>query len=1041
MLQVRIFSHVKDATTGDWNNIEDQKRFCPEEESKCGLQTIKWKTTPVNTTTLPEKPYLDIDQSIVKRYCQFSFDSPTWSTLETDCTEVDLGSTVTKDLYSYLKRIYNDTTVDITSLTKFYKRISEFEVIDFVILFECIQHIPEELFPKLRMLVNMMSELKDKDSAYISDKIAEAISDNLNKYISNPIITSTSVYSPNIYVTAWKPFSNGVVGVALYNLVKNFVNSSIIDIYANQTLDDINTKTLEVAAYFPYTFLQSLVQGLADIEKKKMYVVMWFIKGDIFTQWYLELEADMGITVGVSIPKFCKKNNQSMLRVFFRTSDKVLVPEWKDFGAEYLDSSSNPQYTCVLSQMSYFGYCSSNYSLPQGYYESVKETYCMATTIKTTAGEMIMEQTPVTTITYPNNFCIGNTTKIPKLFCLPNGNFKVLPLSDTECTTDHPISKYTYSMYKMATGCWNINETLIEQTFVANNNLSYVDKMFLFDIIWCIFEHKLYNSVVYADHELISNLFDKTYGINDEIPEKYFDLPYVFYPLAFYQFLTDLDVNRTDVYLLIKPNFIYFLAFPFANDIIGLVLYNNNNASSFLSYELKYLTRKNVSQDLSLDDSIELILHISLDSLNDKHLKKLSIEEKSSIQMSASILYKYEFLEAKYRARSRVIAFDSVSSNAINISVDAYLRTMELDYPGVNYVKPNGYWFSVRPNKAVVTLVFVSVHKSRACEGTDRVTTLHVTKGEQQKSFYKKVKKRKEVHDIISQVSMSVNYANSERNIEKLYYRHSWILQLLMNVGGILSCLGLLIIFLSVFLFNNWYKKRFCSVQLTIALACQNIYFIINTSNVSAASYMIFYYSILAQFTWMSIIGYTQYIKFIRVFKESELNVWKFLILGWLIPALITLVSVIIYKDCFSCNFCIKSSNIFMYFVITPICLVFVINLIIYVFILINISRSKWHQQSATVRSSKRRAVILLAFMLGISWIFIFALISPWTWLTLVGCYLFHIIAPSQGFILFIFIIILDKHSRSEWTTFLNIRARIEHFSSTYSKYWTSSSN
>lgn len=995
--------------------------ICSEEEIPIGNRTLRWQDTPVGETALPEDVCLDEYDEVVTRTCGLVKNIPTWSTLQTHCVGEYVVSTVTADLYKSFKQIYNGAEVDLSQITTFFDRFDEFEIVDYIILFKLLHVMRNHNISYLQILTNMLSNLRNKYALDLSDEMFGIILDSIGELMTNKSLAQDDVKlsSSNILLRAWKPFRSNITGIALYNYTENnYLKSSVVYIYANQSYNDINTKNLETAAYVPCQFLEKLLYNSTNEVKENIYILMMLVNDNTFSDWDLYAVENISNIISVTIPNFCKNNVYPLMQAFFSPSRE---DGWIEFGAEYFDSSDDPLYTCVLSQFSYVGYMFSPGQ--NNYFESVKHDYCLPAIITHNTSKIYLEQVPTGRVAYPQNFCIGENGQIPKLLCKPNNNFDFSPISDKECTNKDLVSNYTNYIYKMATKCWNIKETeRIYSSILDKNELTYVDKMILFEMTWCLFYYRMTTGVNLEGDNFVANLYDKCYTTVTDIPQIIPNLVHESYPLRFYYDL--INFEYISPYSTVKPYFIYFVTVPFIDHILGLVLYKVTNGSSFLSNEIKYITPQNASQNFAHDSNVELIAYISNKSFN-RIFNNLTAEEKVSTKFIVTVLYNYDLSKMDHRIKTRVVGVHKRSSRKISgMEIKIYLRILQdSSLWGVKHDVNEGHWTTVKLKEEEIIFAFVSENEGDKCEGADKVTTLQITNIENYKVSRSKLKKRKAI-DIISQVSMSVNNAESETNIEKVYHKHSVILKTLMHTGGGLSCLGIFIIFMSALFLKDWHKKRFYSIQLSIALACENTYFVIKSSNIPPISYIFFYFCILAQFTWMTIIGYTQYVKFIEIFKESRLGVWKSLAIGWLTPAIITAVSVAIYKDCFNCKLCVRNSNIFMYFVLTPVCLVIVANLTIYVCIIINISRSRRQRDSSKASTNRKRAIFLLAFMLGISWTFIFALVSPWTWLTLTGWYLFHIIAPSQGFILFIFIVALDDNTIQEWRVLYNTWTR-----------------
>ncbi|KAK9700755.1 hypothetical protein QE152_g31041 [Popillia japonica] len=99
--------------------------------------------------------------------------------------------------------------------------------------------------------------------------------------------------------------------------------------------------------------------------------------------------------------------------------------------------------------------------------------------------------------------------------------------------------------------------------------------------------------------------------------------------------------------------------------------------------------------------------------------------------------------------------------------------------------------------------------------------------------------------------------------------------------------------------------------------------------------------------------------------------------------------------------------------------LIITCNIVVYIAVMINLWKSDVHQSHKKYRI---RATVALPFMVGLVWIVMASIMAPVPIISLVGWYLFYIIIPSQGFILFIFLILLDKDTRFKWLELLGIK-------------------
>ncbi|KAK9708604.1 hypothetical protein QE152_g27107 [Popillia japonica] len=104
-----------------------------------------------------------------------------------------------------------------------------------------------------------------------------------------------------------------------------------------------------------------------------------------------------------------------------------------------------------------------------------------------------------------------------------------------------------------------------------------------------------------------------------------------------------------------------------------------------------------------------------------------------------------------------------------------------------------------------------------------------------------------------------------------------------------------------------------------------------------------------------------------------------------------------------------------------PIILIITCNVIVYTIVMINL----WKSDVSDSRKKYRiRATVALPFMLGLVWVVMASVMAPIPIISLVGWYLFYFIIPSQGFILFTFMILLDEDTRRQWLELLRIKKK-----------------
>ncbi|XP_075148153.1 uncharacterized protein LOC142222085 [Haematobia irritans] len=270
---------------------------------------------------------------------------------------------------------------------------------------------------------------------------------------------------------------------------------------------------------------------------------------------------------------------------------------------------------------------------------------------------------------------------------------------------------------------------------------------------------------------------------------------------------------------------------------------------------------------------------------------------------------------------------------------------------------------------------------------------------------------------------------------------HQEALDIISLVGCSLSLLGLIGIWITAALFKSWRAQASNKVllNLCVALTLQMILFLfVNTDDVSETLVerhlyskcvlvgALLQYSILVLFTWMLLIAILQFQRYVTVIgiQRPKHYIAKSAVLAWGLPLIPTLLVALIdpksyvppeYQLVTDTGICYPSGAGLHFGVILPVSLVIGANLAIFIYVFYSISRTL----SLTLQRSEKKLVIkqirlsvLLFFLLGLSWIFgIFSFMK----MGIVFSYLFCLTATMQGFVLFVYFVILDEGSRKCW--------------------------
>lgn len=264
------------------------------------------------------------------------------------------------------------------------------------------------------------------------------------------------------------------------------------------------------------------------------------------------------------------------------------------------------------------------------------------------------------------------------------------------------------------------------------------------------------------------------------------------------------------------------------------------------------------------------------------------------------------------------------------------------------------------------------------------------------------------------------------------------ILNLITLVGCSLSLLGIIGIFLTALSFRSWRSKSSSKflLQLSATIALQMILWVFINSDEDVLAKIagniygcialgaLMHYSVLVMFFWMLIVAYLQFIRYVIVF--NQLATANFLvkssIFGWCMPMLPVFLVIAIepksYIPSSTAKLCYPSGYGLLFGVLLPIALIVIAN--IFVFISVTVSLIKGSSKSAACKIShdKNEAIwsqlrlsVFLFFVLGMAWIFGFLSMNG----SIIFSYLFCINATIQGFVLFLYFVVLDPVARNLW--------------------------
>ncbi|NXJ36439.1 AGRG2 protein, partial [Ciconia maguari] len=226
-------------------------------------------------------------------------------------------------------------------------------------------------------------------------------------------------------------------------------------------------------------------------------------------------------------------------------------------------------------------------------------------------------------------------------------------------------------------------------------------------------------------------------------------------------------------------------------------------------------------------------------------------------------------------------------------------------------------------------------------------------------------------------------------------------------------------------------------IQLCTALLLLNLVFLLDswialydTRGLCIAVAVFLHYFLLVSFTWMGLEAFHMYLALVKVFNTYVRKyILKFCVVGWGLPAVVVSIVLAVSPDNYGLittgkvsvnspdEFCwIKNRIVFYITAVGYFCLIFLINISMFIVVLIQLCRIKKKKQLGAQRKNSiqdLRSVAGLTFLLGITWGFAFFTVNE------VFTYLFTIFNTLQGFFIFVFYCVTKENVRKQWRRYL----------------------
>ncbi|KFO24985.1 G-protein coupled receptor 64 [Fukomys damarensis] len=229
-------------------------------------------------------------------------------------------------------------------------------------------------------------------------------------------------------------------------------------------------------------------------------------------------------------------------------------------------------------------------------------------------------------------------------------------------------------------------------------------------------------------------------------------------------------------------------------------------------------------------------------------------------------------------------------------------------------------------------------------------------------------------------------------------------------------------------------------IQLCAALLLLNLVFLLdswialyNTRGLCISVAAFLHYFLLVSFTWMGLEAFHMYLALVKVFNTYiRKYILKFCIIGWGVPAVVVTTVLIISLNNYGLgsygkfpngspdDFCwINSNAVFYITVVGYFCVIFLLNISMFIVVLVQLCRIKKKKQLGAQRKTSiqdLRSIAGLTFLLGITWGFAF---FAWGPVNVTFMYLFAIFNTLQGFFIFIFYCVAKENVRKQWRRYL----------------------
>ncbi|KAB0800197.1 hypothetical protein PPYR_05937 [Photinus pyralis] len=469
--------------------------------------------------------------------------------------------------------------------------------------------------------------------------------------------------------------------------------------------------------------------------------------------------------------------------------------------------------------------------------------------------------------------------------------------------------------------------------------------------------------------------------------------------------------------LLVNSDIIVHVTKPFLNNVSGISVRGLFKDTKFLNSTVTELYSNATFDDLVSHNDLEIAVYVP-----EALLKIMANNEPRSnlanITIVTTIFYSDKFFNSE-RDRS-----DRVGSRIVSVTISNREDYLEIPIPIIfksrnnNKQKRCAFWnYGLRSSNGTGhwdTLGGDKMHDSR--REFDTCFFSHLT------NFALLIRWRHRIGDTNS------DFTKTMSNIGKL---HDDILSTISNIGCAFSIFGIAGIFLTAFLFKTWREKVGTKIlmHLCVALFLQVVFLNLAADEFAKHSSDVFckvigiilHYVTIAEFAWMLVAAILQFYRFVKVVGPMPNRIiLKACVIGWGFPLIPIAATCSIDIDSYSASndgICYPTGLAMYIGVFLPIAFIVISNLVLFSLILRNIFHLKVESNKGTTILKRQVCLtVLLFFLLGMPWVFgVVAEIIQGSWLSYILLYIFCFTATLQGFVLFIFYVILDKSTRILW--------------------------